>query len=98
MDYNAILEGIKKSAAGADPIGSTLKFDFGGETVYIDGSGDENVVTTDDKEADCLISVSKENFVKLTNGDLNPMMAVMGGQVKIKGDMGVAMKLQSLLG
>jgi len=25
------------------------------------------------------------------------MMAVMGGKVKIKGDMGVAMKLQSML-
>jgi len=26
------------------------------------------------------------------------MMAVMGGQVKIGGDMGLAMKVQSLLG
>jgi putative sterol carrier protein len=31
------------------------------------------------------------------NGDLNPMMAVMTGKVKISGDMSVAMKLQNLL-
>jgi putative sterol carrier protein len=35
--------------------------------------------------------------MKLKTGDLNPMMAVMSGKVKIKGDMGLAMKLQSLL-
>ncbi|HFA48936.1 MAG TPA: SCP2 sterol-binding domain-containing protein [Bacteroidetes bacterium] len=98
MDFQAILEGIKTSASNADPLGSTLKFDFGGETIYVDGSGDANLVSTDDKDADCLLIVSKENFVKLTTGDLNPMAAVMTGKVKIKGDMGVAMKLQSLLG
>jgi putative sterol carrier protein len=33
----------------------------------------------------------------LLHGDLNPMMAVMTGKVKISGDMTVAMKLQNLL-
>ncbi|HHM21195.1 MAG TPA: SCP2 sterol-binding domain-containing protein [Bacteroidetes bacterium] len=99
MDINAILEGIKKSAAGADPIGNTLKFVFDGdEVIFIDGTASENVVSLDDNEADCQISLSKENFIKLTTGDLNPMMAVMTGKVKIKGDMSVAMKLQSLIG
>ena len=98
MDFSTIYEGIKKSAAGASAIGSTLKFDFGDDKVYIDGTGGNNVVSNEDKDADCLIIVSKENFVKLTTGELNPMGAVMTGKVKIKGDMGVAMKLQSLLG
>jgi putative sterol carrier protein len=35
--------------------------------------------------------------MQLKNGELNPMMAVMSGKVKIKGDMGLAMKLQSLI-
>jgi putative sterol carrier protein len=35
--------------------------------------------------------------MKLKNGEINPMMAVMGGQVKIGGDMGLATKIQSLL-
>ncbi len=98
MDFNTIFEGIKKSADKANTIGSTLKFDFGDEKVYIDGTGASNVVSNEDKDADCLIIVSKENFAKLTSGELNPMGAVMTGKVKIKGDMGVAMKLQSLLG
>ncbi len=93
-----LLEGIKERAANTPAIGNTLKFDFGeGNIVYLDGSGDQNVVTNEDKDADCLIIVTPENFMALASGDLNPMMAVMSGKVKIKGDMGVAMKLQSLL-
>ena len=65
--------------------------------IFIDGTGDENQISTDDKEADCRITVSREVLEKLRDGDLNPMMAVMGGQVKIAGDMGLAMKVQSLL-
>ncbi|MBL0023782.1 MAG: SCP2 sterol-binding domain-containing protein [Saprospiraceae bacterium] len=37
------------------------------------------------------------NLLQLKNGELNPMMAVMSGKIKIKGDMGLAMKLQSLI-
>jgi putative sterol carrier protein len=42
------------------------------------------------------IAVSEENFQKLISGDLNPTTAYMTGKLKIKGDMGAAMKLQKL--
>ena len=38
-----------------------------------------------------------DDFKSLAAGDLDPMQAVMSGKLKILGDMGVAMKLQSLL-
>lgn len=97
MDIKDILGGISEKAGHADPIGKTLKFDFGGEYIYIDGTGETNTVSTKNEDADCLIILSKEDFAALVNGDLNPMMAVMGGKVKIKGDMSVAMALQSLI-
>jgi len=53
-------------------------------------------VSTENKEAACLVETSFEDFIALTKGELNPMNAVMSGKVKIKGDMGVAMKLQTL--
>ena len=37
-----------------------------------------------------------DDLNKLMNGDLNPMTAFMFGKLKVSGDMGVAMKLQSL--
>ncbi len=96
MSIESILSGIQEKAASAAPLGNTLKFDFGDEKLYVDGTGDSNQVSTDDKDADCLVIVSMDDFKSLASGDLNPMTAVMTGKVKIKGDMGVAMKLQSL--
>ena len=47
-------------------------------------------------EADCTISTSEENFQKIVSGEQNPTTAYMTGKLKIKGDMGAAMKLQKL--
>ena len=88
---------MKEKAENADPIGGTLKFVIDESIVFIDGSGGSNVISEDDKDADCTISTSLEVLLKLKNGEINPMMAVMGGQIKITGDMGLAMKVQSLL-
>ena len=93
-----LLEGIQERAAKADAIGNSLKFNFGDQVIHIDGTGDNNVVSAEDKDADCTVKITQENFMALVSGDLNPMMAFMSGKIKIDGDMGVAMKLQSLLG
>ncbi len=98
MDAEAMLAQLNQQAASASPIGATLKMEIDELIVYIDGTGDANVISQDDKEADCVITASKETMLALSSGDLNPMMAVMGGKIKIKGDMGVATKLQSLMG
>lgn len=92
-----IFEAISAQAANVAPFGAKLKFVLGEDIIFIDGSGSENVVSKVDAEADCTISTDKDTFIALKNGDLNPMMAVMSGKIKIKGDMGLAMKLQSLI-
>ncbi|MEE9440156.1 MAG: SCP2 sterol-binding domain-containing protein [Saprospiraceae bacterium] len=97
MNIEIITEAIKSQAENVSPLGAKLKFVLDGEIILIDGTGDSNIVTNDDSEADTTITTTKETLIKLKSGELNPMMAVMGGKVKIKGDMGLAMKLQSLL-
>jgi putative sterol carrier protein len=42
------------------------------------------------------ISIGDENFVKLISGRLDGTMAFMTGKLKVKGDMGLAMKLPQL--
>ena len=74
--------------------GSSLKFSFPEGVVMID---EEGKVSNNDREADCTISTKLDDLQKIISGDLNPMTAVMLGKIKIKGDMGVAMKLQSLM-
>jgi acyl-CoA dehydrogenase len=92
-----IFDAISAQAANVAPFGAKLKFVLGDEIILIDGTGTSNVVSNNDEEAGCTISTDTETFMALKSGELNPMMAVMSGKVKIKGDMGLAMKLQSLI-
>jgi putative sterol carrier protein len=47
-------------------------------------------------EADATIAASGETFDKIVAGEQNPTTAYMTGKLKIKGDLGAAMKLQKL--
>lgn len=94
---NPIFDQLQQKANEADAIGGTLKFVIDDLTVFVDGTGNSNVISQDDTEADCTIATSAAVLQELQSGDLNPMMAVMGGKVKISGDMGLAMKVQSLM-
>ncbi|MEM1124179.1 MAG: acyl-CoA dehydrogenase family protein, partial [Bacteroidota bacterium] len=95
---DTLVAGIQQQAAGAKPLGKTLKFDMGGQQLFIDGTGAGNVVSAKGDTADCTVNVSMDDFQALINGRLNPMTAFMSGKIKVDGDMGVAMKLQSLFG
>ena len=94
---NPVFEQLQQKANEAEAIGGTLKFVIDDLVVFIDGTGNSNVVSQSDEEADCTITTSADTLMELQGGDLNPMMAVMGGKVKIGGDMGLAMKVQSLM-
>ena len=78
------------------PLGSILKLNFGENQIVIDGTSETNIVSGDDKDANCTVDVSLEDFTAMLKGELNPMGAFMAGKMKVKGDPGVAMKLQSL--
>jgi putative sterol carrier protein len=49
-----------------------------------------------DGDADTRISASEANFERILSGEQNATSAYMTGKLKIKGDMGAAMKLQKL--
>lgn len=42
------------------------------------------------------LSSSGDDFLALVNGELNPMSAFMQGRIRVKGDMALMMRLQSL--
>ena len=97
MDTSEMLAQFKKQAASAAPIGATLKMLVDDQIIFIDGTVDTNVVSQEDRDADCTVTASKETMEALRSGDLNPMMAVMSGKIKISGDMSIATKLQDLM-
>ncbi len=53
-------------------------------------------VTEGEGEADTTLTTSEESFLAIARGEQNPTTAYMTGKLKIKGDMGAAMKLQKL--
>ena len=70
----------------------------------IEGAGKWTVSVDDGKvsvaeggeDADAVISTSEATFEKIVSGEQNPTSAYMTGKLKVKGDMGAAMKLQKL--
>jgi len=76
---------------------ASYKFDIDGAgSWHVDVDDGRITVTEDGDDADCTISTSAETFQKIANREQNPTAAYMSGKLKVKGDMGQAMKLQKL--
>ena len=92
-------QSLESRADPAKTAGMTSSYVFD-----IDGAGqwrvevDDGKVTVSDGagDADAVISTSQETFEKIIAGEQNPTSAYMTGKLKVKGDMGAAMKLQKL--
>jgi putative sterol carrier protein len=99
MSLEQITDGMRERVGEDCGLGARLKFDFGDDgIVMLDAAQVPNVVSNDDGEADCTIRISMDDFIAMTNGELDGTSAFMMGKLKVEGDMGIAMKLQSVLG
>jgi len=84
-------------AAGVDAV---FQFDLSGDGggqywVQVAGGKFEAGEGTHDSPS-ITIAATAEDYVKIVNGEMNAMSAFMAGKVKVKGDMGLAMKLQTI--
>lgn len=93
---------LKEQHEAVADINAIYQFDLSGEeeaTYQLHLSeGVAKVVEGESVPADCQIQMSSEDFKELLTGKLNATSAFMFGKLKIKGNMGLAMKLQSVLG
>jgi len=92
-------EGLEARIDPSKTAGMTSSYVF-----EIDGAGTWHVDVDDGKvsvkegggDADATIAASKDTFEQIASGDLNATTAYMTGKLKVRGDMGAAMKLQKL--
>lgn len=85
---------------GAKGVNATIQFNLSGD------NGGEWYVTIKDgaasthqgkaPSANMTMSMAAQDYVDMITGKLNGQMAFMSGKLKISGDMGLAMKMQTL--
>ena len=92
-------EGLSSRVVASKTAGMNNTYVFeieGAGTWTVDVRDGQVNVTEGAGDGDCTIATSEENFEKIVNGEQNPTTAYMSGKLKIRGDMGAAMKLQKL--
>ena len=92
--------GANLNPDAAKGMNATIQFNLSGDNGgqwYVaikDGKADVSKGTA--PSANMTLSMSAQDYVDMTMGKLNGQMAFMSGKLKISGDMGLAMKMQSL--
>jgi putative sterol carrier protein len=92
-------ESLESRADASKTAGMTNSylFDIEGAGKWTVNVNDGQVSVTEGGEnADAIITTSEDTFEKIVSGEQNPTSAYMTGKLKVKGDMGAAMKLQKL--
>ena len=96
QDFFANLESQADSTKTAG-MSNSYVFDIEGVGQWkVDVDDGSISVTPGGGDADVTISTSEETFEKIVAGEQNPTSAYMTGKLKVKGDMGAALKLQKL--
>lgn len=100
-----IEELMSKMPAGFDPekaagLVAVIQFKFTGEQPgewYADvNDGKVDVKQGAHPNPKMTLSADSADFLKLTQGELDPMQAFMQGKLKLSGDMSLAMKMAQL--
>jgi len=90
----------KFKAANAAGVNKTIQYDISG-----DGGGTWHAAIKDGTcmvapgpapSPDLTVTMASSDWLDMIGGKLNGQMAFMSGKLKLKGDMGLAMKLGSL--
>ena len=100
MSLATFTEKVEKIVAKNNLIkDKTIKFAFDeGGVVFIDTRNQPNTISHEDQPADCVIQMNLKNGLDLLDGKLNVVTAFMFGNIKVKGDIGIAQKIAQLVG
>ncbi len=96
MTLSEITEHLRERASKRAALSGKVLFDFGkGAYLHLDGT-QKNTVGNEKLPADCTITISQTDFVKLIKGELNPTLAFWSGKMQISGNYLLAMQMQGI--
>ena len=92
------LDIVQENAEGKDlsALQGSIKWVVDSQIVFRNPENDE--ITDEDAEAACTITADMETFKGMYDKSVSPQAAFITGKIKIAGDMGIALKLQSVIG
>lgn len=98
MSLDSITQTIRGKVGDDSGLDATVKFVLEDEgVIFVDGKSTPNSVSNDDRDAECTITMTTEDFEALMEGELDPTMAFMTGKLKVEGNMSIAMSLQKVI-
>ena len=99
--FQEINQALQQDSSGTNGLKAVYQFDIHGEE-----SGKYQLVLQEEnsfaaegehEKPDCTLNIGTEDFLNMVSGNLNGTQAFMTGRLKISGNMGLALKLQSIL-
>lgn len=96
--FDSLQEKLAKNAGKLAGLNCVYQFRVGDASYNVAFTDGNAVVTKGEASApNCTVAMADNDFLDLLSGKLNGQMAFMTGKLKIAGDFGLALKLESLL-
>lgn len=96
--FESLQENLAKKQAKLAGLNCVYQFkvgDAGYNVTFADGNA--SVAKGEAAAPSCTVTMAEGDFLDLLSGKLNGQMAFMTGKLKVAGDFGLALKLESLL-
>ncbi|RFU64799.1 SCP2 sterol-binding domain-containing protein [Peribacillus glennii] len=96
-----IEEVLNQDSKPIEGVNAIYQYDISGEEegtyqMHL-ADGKAKVVEGEEVKADCILKLSMQDFRHMMLGKLNGTAAFMSGKLKIKGDIGKAIKMEGIL-